>query len=47
MTATRHLLTVWNPSHTDDALDAHLSILLHWNREHREGRADREDVYVW
>ena len=43
----RHLLTVWNPSYSDDILDTHLGILLHWDREHREGRAEREDVYVW
>ena len=42
-----HLLTVWNPSYTDDALDAHLSILLHWDRERLEGRGSDEDVYVW
>jgi len=47
MTSPRHLLTVWNPSYTDDALDAHLSILLHWDRERLEGRASDEDVYVW
>jgi hypothetical protein len=47
MTTSRHLLTVWNPSYTDDALDAHLSILLHWDRERLEDRATAEDVYVW
>lgn len=47
MTTTRHLLTLWNPSYSDDVLDAHLAILLHWDREHREGRAEAEDVYVW
>jgi hypothetical protein len=47
MTTHRHLLTVWNPSYSDDVLDSHLSILLHWAAEHDAGRADREDVYVW
>ena len=46
MTA-RHLVTVWNPSYSDDVLDTHLGILLRWDAEHREGRAEREDVYVW
>ena len=46
MTA-RHLLTVWNPSYSDDVLDTHLGILLHWDRERREGRADEDEVYVW
>jgi hypothetical protein len=47
LTSPYHLLTVWNPSYTDDALDEHLSILLHWDRERLEGRAAAEDVYVW
>ena len=44
---TRHLLTLWNPSYTDDALDAHLSVLLDWDRKRRAGLAEREDAYVW
>ena len=28
MDRTRHLLTVWNPSYADDAMDAHLRVLL-------------------
>ena len=47
MPAPCHLLTLWNPSYSDDGLDTHLGILLHWDRERREGRADDEDVYVW
>lgn len=47
MTAPRHLLTVWNPSYTNDALDNHLAILLHWSAEHRAERVGRDDVYVW
>ena len=42
-----HLLAVWNPSYADDALDAHVRLLLHWANEHRAGRADRHDIYVW
>ena len=46
-TSPRHLLTVWNPSYTDDALDAHLSVLLDWARRVDAGRADRDEIYVW
>jgi hypothetical protein len=45
--STRHLLTLWNPSYTGDALDAHLTVLLRWAEEHAHGRADPEDAYVW
>jgi hypothetical protein len=27
---SQHLLTLWNPSYTDEALDAHLRVLLDW-----------------
>jgi hypothetical protein len=37
----RHLVAVWNPSYTDDAMDAHLRVLLRWAEEAREARADR------
>lgn len=47
MNPPSHLLTVWNPSYTNDALDAHLSILLHWDRERAAERASDDDVYVW
>jgi hypothetical protein len=44
----RHLVAVWNPSYTDDAMDAHLRVLLRWADEARGERADaEEDVYVW
>lgn len=42
-----HLLTVWNPSYTDDALDAHLSLLLDLGRRCDAGEVDDDDVYVW
>jgi len=38
----RHLLSVWNPSYADDALDQHLRILLE-----RADDADGGDPYVW
>ena len=43
----RHLLTVWNPSYTDDAMDAHLRILLGWAEKGRRGEVDDDEVYVW
>jgi hypothetical protein len=43
-----HLLTVWNPAYADNALDAHLRVLLRWADRARAGAADPEhDVYVW
>jgi hypothetical protein len=47
MTTPRHLLTVWNPSYADDALDAHLRILLDWAERMQAGSAPEDDVYVW
>jgi hypothetical protein len=47
MTPCHHLLSVWNPSYSADVLDAHLNILLKWAREYADGRAERDDVYVW
>jgi len=35
-----HLLTVWNPSYTGDALDAHLSLLLEQVRWRDAGAHD-------
>lgn len=43
----RHLLSVWNPSYADDAMDRHLEVLLRWATARREGRVDDDDVYVW
>ncbi|MGD2067159.1 MAG: hypothetical protein PVI57_00635 [Gemmatimonadota bacterium] len=42
-----HLVTVWNPAYAVDALEAHVSVLLDLAREHRGGRLDADDVYVW
>ena len=47
LTNTRHLVTVWNPSYSEDVLDTHLDILLRWSEKRARGQADREDVYVW
>jgi hypothetical protein len=46
-TAPLHLLSVWNPSYADDAMDRHLEVLLRWAAARREERAEDEDVYVW
>jgi hypothetical protein len=47
-----HLLTVWNPSYSDSAMDAHLEVLLGWadRRAEGEGREDGDEedrAYVW
>lgn len=47
MTPTHHLLTLWNPSYSDDALDTHLQILLEQAGAASRGDVDRDDVYVW
>jgi hypothetical protein len=31
-----HLLTVWNPAYAEDALDAHLRVLLRWAERARD-----------
>jgi len=43
----RHLLSVWNPSYADDAMDRHLEVLLRWAAGEAQGEADDADVYVW
>jgi len=45
--ATRHLLSVWNPSYASDALDATLDLLHTTVAQHRTGDIPEEDVYVW
>lgn len=44
-TAPRHLVTVWNPAYSADALEAHLRVLLDWDARATANTAD--DVYVW
>jgi hypothetical protein len=43
----RHLLSVWNPSYADDAMDRHLAVLLHWADQRDARKASEDDVYVW
>jgi hypothetical protein len=45
--ALHHLVGVWNPSYADDAMDAHLRVLLHWTEARRQRQFEEEDVYVW
>jgi hypothetical protein len=47
MPAPRHLLTVWNPSYSESAMDAHLEVLLGWAARHEAGEVQADDVYVW
>lgn len=46
-TPPRHLVSVWNPSYAQDAMDAHLEVLLGWADAWARGEAERDDVYVW
>ena len=47
MTLPHHLVTVWNPSYAQDAMDEHLRVLLDWAGRARRGEADPDDIYVW
>lgn len=42
-----HLLAVWNPAYSADAMQQHLEVLLRTMRDHRDGHLDEDDVYVW
>lgn len=42
-----HLLTLWNPSYAEDALDQHLQVFLHWAERYRRGEVAKEEVFVW
>ena len=48
-TAPCHLVAVWNPAYSSDALEAHLRVLLDWDaRCNANPTADGdEEVYVW
>ncbi len=37
----RHLLSVWNPSYADDAMDRHLEVLLRWAARYAGGGCRR------
>ena len=42
-----HLLSVWNPIYTANAMEAHLRVLQDAVRKFRGGRLREDDVYVW
>jgi hypothetical protein len=44
--ATRHLVTVWNPAYAD-AIDETIQLLLGRARDHRAGKLEEDDVFVW
>lgn len=45
--APRHLVTVWNPSYSDSAMDAHLAVLLRGPDTADGGDDGEESRYVW
>jgi len=47
MPEARHLLSLWNPTYSNVAMDVHLRVLLHWAEEAEQGDAAPSDVYVW
>lgn len=47
MDDTRHLISLWNPTYSNVAMDVHLRVLLRWAELSEEGDASPEDVYVW
>ena len=47
MSLPRHLVTLWNPSYADDAMDEHLRVLLDWAGRWKRGEAESDEVYVW
>ncbi len=44
---THHILTLWNPSYADDAMEQHLALLLDRARMTADGQLAREECYVW
>lgn len=47
MSSARHLVAVWDPSRGDDAMQAHIRLLLDARGRERAGESDDQDVYVW
>lgn len=43
----RHLLTLWNPSYADDAMEQHLAVLLDRARRAAAGELSPNERYVW
>jgi hypothetical protein len=47
MEATHHLVSVWNPSYANNAMEEHLAVLLHIAALNRDGKVADNNVYVW
>lgn len=47
MPEARHLLSLWNPTYSNVAMDVHLRVLLRWAEMAEEGDASQGEVYVW
>ena len=45
--ATRHLVSVWNPSYTSNAMEEHLRVLLDHAERYEQGAAADDELYVW
>ncbi|MBA3672136.1 MAG: hypothetical protein H0W68_08970 [Gemmatimonadaceae bacterium] len=45
--STRHLVTVWNPSYAESAMDEHLRVLRLWSQRAADAGLDDDEVYVW
>jgi hypothetical protein len=43
----RHLLSVWNPSYAQSAMDEHLALLLELAGQYEDEKIELKDVYVW
>ncbi|MFC1575324.1 hypothetical protein ACFL5A_01590 [Gemmatimonadota bacterium] len=47
MSDARHLLSLWNPTYSDVAMDVHLRVLLRWAELSDQEDASPADIYVW
>ena len=45
--STKHLVAVWNPATAEDAMEAHLELLLELMTRYRRGEVGEDEVYVW
>ena len=45
--AEHHLVTVWNPAYAVDAMEQHLSLLLHLAGRYEKGAIGDDELYVW
>jgi len=47
MAEPNHLISLWNPTYSNVAMDVHLRVLLRWADLSDQGEASPADVYVW